>query len=84
MMIYYFHEGWNWNGKEGTDSELKFDAPLDKDMNPRPAFGLLKQFGASLEAGLGTSPVTRRETSHRFSSLTIRRGSIPFPPYPTL
>lgn len=57
MMIYYFHEGWNWNGKEGQkgeeDSELKFDAPLDKDMNPRPAFELLKQLGLSLHAGLG-------------------------------
>ena len=51
--IYYFHEGWNWNGKEENDSELHFAAPLDKDMNPTPSFGLLKELGTALESGLG-------------------------------
>ncbi len=58
MMIYYFHEGWNWNAEEKKDSELSFDAPLDKDMNPRPAFQLLKNLGNALEAGLGEAAVT--------------------------
>lgn len=53
MIIYYFHEGENWNGLEQNDSELAFDAPLDRNMEPRPAFGLLKDLGAHLAAGLG-------------------------------
>ncbi len=63
MMIYYFHEGWNWNGLEQSDSELHFDAPLDKDMAPRPAFGLLKGLGASLAAGLGDRLIGARPIS---------------------
>ncbi len=53
MIIYYFHEGFNWDGRERQDSELAFDAPLDKDLNARPAFGLLKAFGEALAGGLG-------------------------------
>jgi hypothetical protein len=53
ISIYYFHEGYNWTGKEGDDSELHFDAPLDKDMHPRESFQLVKELGAALEAGLG-------------------------------
>ncbi len=55
MVIYYFHEGWNWDGLEKTDSPLFFDAPLDKDLNPRPAFTLLKSLGESLEKNLGAA-----------------------------
>jgi hypothetical protein len=51
--IYYFHEGFNWNGLEQSDSALAFDAPLDKDMNPRPSFALLAEFGKRLAGGLG-------------------------------
>jgi len=53
IVLYYFHEGYNWTGTEGYDSELSFDAPLDKDMNPRPAFQLAKSLGETLAAGLG-------------------------------
>jgi hypothetical protein len=53
LMIYYFHEGWNWSGDENQDSELHFDAPLDKEMNPRPAFTLLMNLGEALNNGLG-------------------------------
>jgi Glycosyl hydrolases family 35 len=53
LSIYYFHEGYNWSGLEGEDSELHFDAPLDKDMNARESFRLLKEVGAALQGGLG-------------------------------
>jgi hypothetical protein len=53
MVIYYFHEGFNWNGLEQSDSELHFDAPLDRDLRKKPAFGLLKDFGTALASGLG-------------------------------
>ncbi len=61
MSIYYFHEGWNWNGREGDDGELKFDAPLDKDMRPRPSFTLLKNLGQSLKNGLGADIMATKE-----------------------
>lgn len=60
LILYYFHEGWNWTGDEKSDSELQFDAPLDKDMNPRPAFQLLKKFGEALEQGLGSVALSSR------------------------
>lgn len=60
MSIYYFHEGWNWTGLEGDDSELKFDAPLDKDMIPRASFALLKQLGHDLKSGLGHAIMTTK------------------------
>ena len=53
MVIYYFHEGFNWNGLEQNDSELHFDAPLDRVLGERPAFGLLKDLGKTLASGLG-------------------------------
>lgn len=53
ISIYYFHEGWNWDGLEKKDSELLFDAPLDKDMNARPSYQLVKSFGSALDSGLG-------------------------------
>ncbi len=55
LIIYYFHEGWNWSGNEKNDTELQFDAPLDKDLNPRASFALIKSLGEALEAGLGRS-----------------------------
>jgi hypothetical protein len=53
--IYYFHEGYNWSGLEQNDTELHFDAPLDKDMNPNPngSFDLLVNMGQVLQEGLG-------------------------------
>ncbi len=54
LMLYYFHEGFNWSGTEKGDSELFFDTPLDRHMEPRPSFALVKSLGAALEAGLGT------------------------------
>ena len=53
MIIYYFHEGWNWDGLEKADSELNFDAPLDKDMNARPPFAILTALGKTLAGELG-------------------------------
>lgn len=66
MIIYYFNEGWNWNDLEQTDSELFFNAPLDKNMDPRPSFTLLKNLGAALASGLGEKIVTS----------TLRKGPI--------
>ena len=63
MSIYYFHEGWNWNGLEGDDSELKFDAPLDKDMQPTASFGLLQNLGQALKSGLGNDIMSTKELS---------------------
>ncbi len=60
LIIYYMHEGWNWTGTEGQDTELRFDAPLDKDMNARAAFQLLKELGAALKKGMGDFLVTGR------------------------
>ncbi len=60
LIIYYFHEGWNWDGKEGNDAQLHFDAPLDKDMKARPAFELLKTLGQRLNAGMGKFIVSGR------------------------
>jgi len=61
LVIYYFHEGWNWTGKEETDTELSFDAPLDKDLNARPQFYLMKDFGRALGSGLGELAMTLRQ-----------------------
>jgi hypothetical protein len=53
MDIYYFHEGWNWDEKEKNDSALKFDAPLDAEMNARKSYSLIKSLGQALEGELG-------------------------------
>ncbi len=51
--IYYFHEGYNWSGLEKNDTELHFDAPLDKDMNATESYPLLQSLGQALDSGLG-------------------------------
>jgi hypothetical protein len=53
MIIYYFHEGWNWDGKEQKDTPLSFDAPLDGKLTPRPSYALLTRLGAALAGPLG-------------------------------
>lgn len=60
MTIYYFHEGWNWDGRELYDSELQFDAPLDKDMNRRPSFEVIQSLGSALQSGLGQDLIEQR------------------------
>jgi beta-galactosidase GanA len=69
MILYYFHEGYNWDGLEKNDSELNFDAPLDKEMNPKPrpvfdktaypanTFELVKETGRALDGRLGALAV---------------------------
>ncbi|MBY0369938.1 beta-galactosidase, partial [bacterium] len=63
IIIYYFHEGWNWTGTEGTDSELQFDAPLDKDLQPRASFALVKSLGEALQQGLGAAALQSQAIS---------------------
>lgn len=60
IMLYYFHEGYNWTGEEGADSELAFDAPLDKNMSPRASFSLVKSLGTALAGELGNKLLAAR------------------------
>ena len=63
MIIYYFHEGWNWDGNEKADVPMHFDAPLDANFDPqndvdengvsRPGFSMLEDLGQTLEGELG-------------------------------